>query len=401
MIKWLMIYLQLCLVYGSNGIGREGFGPGKQDWGYVTVRPGAHMFWWLYYVSPTVQSKNFNVFERPLIIWLQGGPGESGTGYGNLNELGPLDINLERRNHTWVNDYNVLFIDNPVSVGFSYVDNVSAIAKNMAQIADDLLELIKGFLKTIPSFINVPTYVVGESFGGNMAVEFALLWFKGLVDTVNSIKIEAIAQETIKLLDEERWAHALNKYRNMYFDIYNITADISMYNVLQPKKLTTFHAHKYFTNFRLPLNEVDVDKQIEKVMKKVKTELNHDVDRNYTLFSKQVWKGLSNELMKPVTNTVEQLLNKTDLKVFVYTGQLDLIVPTTSTVSWVEKLKWKYANDWNNAIRVSFTVDNIVEGYVKEYGNLKLYWIDRSGHMVPKDNPYAINAMLQDLTSLS
>ena len=38
----------------------------KEKWGYVDVRPGAHMFWWLYYTSHSSGYSN-----RPLIIWLQ------------------------------------------------------------------------------------------------------------------------------------------------------------------------------------------------------------------------------------------------------------------------------------------------------------------------------------------
>lgn len=42
---------------------------GYQDWDYSDVRPGAHMFWWLY------ASTNYDVprEETPLILWLQGG----------------------------------------------------------------------------------------------------------------------------------------------------------------------------------------------------------------------------------------------------------------------------------------------------------------------------------------
>ena len=35
-------------------------------WGYVDVRPGAHMFYWLY-----LSSHADGYLERPLIIWLQ------------------------------------------------------------------------------------------------------------------------------------------------------------------------------------------------------------------------------------------------------------------------------------------------------------------------------------------
>lgn len=35
-------------------------------------------------------------------ISLQGGPGASGCGYGNFEEIGPLDKAMKPRNTTWV-----------------------------------------------------------------------------------------------------------------------------------------------------------------------------------------------------------------------------------------------------------------------------------------------------------
>ncbi|KAL7300072.1 hypothetical protein TKK_0007082 [Trichogramma kaykai] len=63
------------------------------------------MFWWLYYANVTTDFS-----EKPLVIWLQRGPGASSTGYGNFMELGPLDVDLNLRNHTWVRDYNVFLL---------------------------------------------------------------------------------------------------------------------------------------------------------------------------------------------------------------------------------------------------------------------------------------------------
>lgn len=159
---------------GHIHVGRQGFGAGEQDWGYITVRPGAHMFWWLYYTTADVE----NYIERPLIIWLQGGPGASSTGYGNFAELGPLNMELETRNYTWVKNANVLFIDNPVGSGFSYVDSDAALCKNNTQIANDLVEFLKQFYETLPEFKKVPLYVFGQSYGGKMAVEFVLNLYK-------------------------------------------------------------------------------------------------------------------------------------------------------------------------------------------------------------------------------
>lgn len=52
------------------------------SWGYVEVRPLAHMFWWLqpYKQQPLGDAAT----GTPLIIWLQGGPGASGTGTSTL-----------------------------------------------------------------------------------------------------------------------------------------------------------------------------------------------------------------------------------------------------------------------------------------------------------------------------
>ena len=39
-----------------------------------------------------------------------------------LQEVGPYGIGWERRKHTWTERSNILFIDNPVGTGFSYVE---------------------------------------------------------------------------------------------------------------------------------------------------------------------------------------------------------------------------------------------------------------------------------------
>ena len=39
----------------------------KEKWDYVTVRPGANMFWWLYYSTNDAAAND----DVPLVIWLQ------------------------------------------------------------------------------------------------------------------------------------------------------------------------------------------------------------------------------------------------------------------------------------------------------------------------------------------
>jgi vitellogenic carboxypeptidase-like protein len=71
------------------------------------------------------------VKNYPTLIWLNGGPGSSSQ-LGNLMELGPFwvvpDIaqpyKIVRNNYTWVKEYNVLFVDQPVGTGLSYADTM-------------------------------------------------------------------------------------------------------------------------------------------------------------------------------------------------------------------------------------------------------------------------------------
>lgn len=99
-----------------------------EKWSYVNVRENAYMFWWLYGAQIGAHDDRSS---KPLVLWLQGGPGASGTGFGNFEELGPLDINGNKREYTWLKAANVLFVDNPVGSGFSYVTDEQAYTTNV------------------------------------------------------------------------------------------------------------------------------------------------------------------------------------------------------------------------------------------------------------------------------
>lgn len=104
--------------------------PGVQSYaGYVHLPPGAvdaaqdypiNTFFWF------VEARNKNKSENnpPLSIWLNGGPGASSL-LGMLSENGPCRV-LADSNATapnpwaWNNEAHVLFLDQPVQVGFSY-----------------------------------------------------------------------------------------------------------------------------------------------------------------------------------------------------------------------------------------------------------------------------------------
>ncbi|XP_030875052.1 retinoid-inducible serine carboxypeptidase [Leptonychotes weddellii] len=149
---------------------------GKEVWDYVTIRKDAHMFWWLYYA--TNPCKNFS--ELPLVMWLQGGPGGSSTGFGNFKEIGPLDSDLKPRRSTWLQSASLLFVDNPVGTGFSYVNKSDAYAKDLATVASDMMVLLKTFFDCHKEFQTIPFYIFSESYGGKMAAGIGLELYKAI-----------------------------------------------------------------------------------------------------------------------------------------------------------------------------------------------------------------------------
>lgn len=127
-----------------------------------------------------------------MVIWLQGGPGASSTGYGNFAELGPLDHELNPRNFTWVKDVNVLFVDNPVGSGFSYTDSNAQLTTTNRQIAEDFVELLKGFYAKNPEFAQTPLYILCESYGGKMTAEIALVLYEAIQNQELDIIFEGV-----------------------------------------------------------------------------------------------------------------------------------------------------------------------------------------------------------------
>ncbi|XP_017059155.1 retinoid-inducible serine carboxypeptidase-like isoform X2 [Drosophila ficusphila] len=433
----LVIFLALFAALAS---GKPGYGPGEQDWGYVDVRPGAHMFYWLYYTTANVSSYT----ERPLAIWLQGGPGVSSTGYGNFEELGPVDLYGDWRSWTWVKDMNVLFIDNPVGTGFSYVDGSSYYTTTNKQIALDLVELMKGFYQLHPEFEEVPLHIFCESYGGKMAPEFALeLYYAkergevrsnltsvalgdpwtspidsvlawgpflremGIVDHAGYNAIQEAANFTAQLVEEERWFQATKQYNITQEEVLKVSKGVDIYNVLKETKggldqrqiSLSAKERLYSTMVKYDIDE-DRTKMLEDLMRgPVAETLGIPSNVVWVLFSETVFDVHRTDFMKPVIHIVNELLEKTPLKVGVFSGGLDLICATPGTVNWIAKLDWSRRDEYLAAPRNAITVDRILEGYQKSGGNFTMFWINRSGHMAPADNPAAMSHVLREFTN--
>jgi carboxypeptidase C (cathepsin A) len=108
--------------------------------------------------------------NAPLVFWTNGGPGCSGL-IGFLTEQGPFrpdaQGNLQLNDWRWNKIANMVFLEQPVGVGFSYSDNSDDYKIGDSQAAKDNLQTILQFLVKFPQYSKVPLFITSESYGGH------------------------------------------------------------------------------------------------------------------------------------------------------------------------------------------------------------------------------------------
>ncbi|CAN6482102.1 unnamed protein product [Victoria cruziana] len=142
--------------------------------GYVTVdeEAGRALFYWFFEAVDDPSSK-------PLVLWLNGGPGCSSIAFGEAEEIGPFHIKPDGRTlylnpYSWNQVANILFLDSPVGVGFSYANNSEDLLNNGdRRTAEDSLNFLRNWLKRFPQYKGRDFYITGESYAGHYVPQLA------------------------------------------------------------------------------------------------------------------------------------------------------------------------------------------------------------------------------------
>ncbi|XP_037496307.1 LOW QUALITY PROTEIN: serine carboxypeptidase-like 51 [Jatropha curcas] len=427
---------------------------GLEEWGYVQVRPKAHMFWWLYKSPYRVKNPSK---PWPIILWLQGGPGASGVAIGNFEEIGPLDTNLKPRNSTWLQVADLLFVDNPVGTGFSFVEDLNLLVKSDREAATDLTVLLQKIFNRNKSLQESPLYIVAESYGGKFAVTLALSALKSIeqgklklklggvalgdswispedfviswgpllkdlsrLDTINLKIANRKAQEIKQQIRAGFYFNATNSWNDLEDFISLKSGNVDFYNFLLNSgpdfsSITTSSAttklskvillkkySRYLNSLRSsPGGSGDssggdnfMDNIIRKKLKIIPNDILFDAQ------SDSVFDEMEGDFMKPRINEVDELLAK-GVNVTVYNGQLDLICSTKGTEAWVEKLRWKGIHNFRTKERTPLFCGE-GRAYKRVSPNhiriCHFYWILEHGHFVPVDEPCITLKMVRAIT---
>ncbi|KDQ62956.1 hypothetical protein JAAARDRAFT_119033 [Jaapia argillacea MUCL 33604] len=141
----------------------------QQYSGYLDVSEGRHLFFWFFEARNSPET-------APVILWLNGGPGCTST-TGLLFELGPCSVtdggmNSTYNPHSWNEHANVIFLDQPAGVGYSYSSDWSS-SNTSPAVAKDVYAFFEIFFRRHSKYASLPLHIAAESYGGHYAPNIA------------------------------------------------------------------------------------------------------------------------------------------------------------------------------------------------------------------------------------
>ncbi|XP_028112472.1 serine carboxypeptidase-like 40 isoform X1 [Camellia sinensis] len=163
--------------------------------GYVTLNESAGRAFYYYFVEAQGQQQSNH--SLPLLLWLNGGPGCSSLAYGAMQELGPFRVHsdgktLYRNRFAWNKAANVLFLESPAGVGFSYSNTTSDyVSGGDKRTASDNYVFLLNWLERFPEYKTRDFYIAGESYAGHYVPQLAhtiLHYNKGPNNTFINLK---------------------------------------------------------------------------------------------------------------------------------------------------------------------------------------------------------------------
>ncbi|CAA0841930.1 Serine carboxypeptidase-like 33 [Striga hermonthica] len=392
--------------------------------GYITVNE-AHeraLFYWFF----EAQSHPIN---KPLLLWLNGGPGCSSIGYGAAVELGPLRVGkkgdaLEFNKFSWNKEANLLFLESPIGVGFSYTNTSDDFYDlNDSFIAVDAYNFLVKWLERFPQFKSHDFYISGESYAGHYVPQLAELVYdrnrmttvypyinlKGYIvgnpetnDYFDSKGIVEYAWSHSVISDEQydnirracdfrfdNWSRECNKATNAVWKQYK---EIDIYNIYAPSCLTNnnktsqSHAdeynnlsnakvHYYYQRFnRLIPGGYDpcYSQYTEAYFNRIEVQRALHV-KSRGLSDTVEWKVCNDTLFRRYNYTVFSILPvyeklvKAGLKIWIYSGDADGRVPVIGSRYCVEALKLPLKTPWT-----TWFYDHQVAGRIVEYEGVTL-----------------------------
>lgn len=339
-------------------------------------------------------------------------------------ELGPAsidkDLKVQFNPNSWNQNASVIFLDQPVNVGYSYS---SQTITDTVAAGKDVYALMTLFFKQFPEYAKQDFHIAGESYAGHYIPVFAseILSHKKRNINLKSVLIgngltDGYTQYAYyrpmgcgegawpRVLDEsecESMDNALPRCQSLISSCYSsqsiwscVPASLYCNNaMIGPYQRTGQNVYdvrgKCEDSNNLCYAELGpISKWLgqEKVREALGVEVegyescNFDINRQFLLHG---------DWMQPYHLLVPGVL--AEIPILVYAGDADFICNYLGNHAWTEALEWPGRSAFNKVQLEDLKLggDGDKTGEVKTSGNLTFMSIHAAGHMVPYDQPEA------------
>ncbi|KAH1098511.1 hypothetical protein J1N35_015432 [Gossypium stocksii] len=398
----------------------------QQYAGYVTVDKRKQRALFYYFAEAEVDPAS-----KPLVLWLNGGPGCSSLGVGAFSENGPFRPSgevLVKNEYSWNREANMLYLEAPVGVGFSYsADDSSYEAVNDKITARDNLVFLQNWFLKFPQYKNRSLFITGESYAGHYIPQLAELMHQfNKKEKLFNLKGIALGNPVLEFATDFNsraeffWSHGLisdstyklfttscnySRYVSEYYrgnvspvcsrvmgqvstetsrfvDKYDVTLDVCISSVLSQSKILTTQqvgdtidvcVEDETVNY---LNRQDVQKALHACLVGVNKWAVCSSVLDYELLDLEI----------PTISIVGRLV-KAGIPVMVYSGDQDSVIPLTGSRKLVNQLAEELGLKTTVPYRVWFEGQQ-VGGWTQAYGNiLSFATIRGASHEAPFSQP--------------
>ncbi|GAA6008167.1 hypothetical protein JCM10207_007051 [Rhodosporidiobolus poonsookiae] len=403
--------------------------------GVKDTESDAHLFFFM------VRNRHIADTERTL-LWFNGGPGCSSFD-GGMMEIGPFRLvpngggELVEAEGAWNEYANVIFIDQPVGTGYSYMSTNSYVHE-LPEAAEHIIEFLSKFYQVFPEFNTHDTYIAGESYAGQYIPYIAsailsssriatrlkgLLIGNGWIDPYNQYpayldfalqagvikkgsdaeaRVSKAVKECMATLDKkgernvriheglcERILGAVTDStiqsvngQNMCVNNYDIrlTDTHPACGMNWPPDLTDMHPY---------LSRDDVKSAFHATRK----------PGPWVECNGQVGAQFYTPTSAPAVQLLPKLLEQ--VPILMFAGAEDLICNHVGIARMIERLTWNGATGFANATEEKWVVNGKRAGTWTTARNLTYVKISEASHMVPYDQPLAAHDMFLRFVGVS
>uniref|UniRef100_A0A2C9JED0 Carboxypeptidase n=1 Tax=Biomphalaria glabrata TaxID=6526 RepID=A0A2C9JED0_BIOGL len=371
--------------------------------GFITVdeRLGNHLFFWFF---PAINSDP----RAPLVVWLNGGPGEPSM-LGLFHENGPLRLQpngngtfmLKIWNGSWAETFSMLYIDNPVGVGYSYSDSGEIGCRTTQEgYSKDLYEFIQQFYIMFPEYLQRELYIGGQSYAGKYVTSLASRLHKQILNKKSNIPLTGIylgapfidpysQSKAMSGYFYSSGAISLRQHRDhqklvdSIFDqlrVRQISADQAVTTLLMNNSIVGLWANNYNARSVTPYEELWYLMNTPAMRTLV-----HAGNTTFVIGDDGFRAKFNVDWTKSVKAELAVLLNT--YKVLIYNGDLDAVVSSVMVDAALAVTRWSFKDRYGESVRDVWTDGYKLKGFFTWTGKFCRVVIHGAGHNAPYDQP--------------